>query len=134
LVYATNIGVGISAKIATVDSLKNRVIFECYMKFFQIPDTDKIYAIKRVLITRGILEFSWIEVFGKSLLFQRFRGPQHVVFLIISLQSRLAKTINQKISVSLIFVRESICKTLEGELWIYPADIFTYSAGFLFLA
>ncbi len=31
-----------------------------------IPDTGKIYAVKRVLTTRGILEFSWIEVFGKK--------------------------------------------------------------------
>ena len=25
----------------------------------------KIYAVTRVLITRGLLGFSWIEVFGK---------------------------------------------------------------------
>jgi hypothetical protein len=37
--------------------------------YFGILDSwfsGKIYAIKRVLITRGILEFSWIEVFGKD--------------------------------------------------------------------
>jgi hypothetical protein len=30
-----------------------------------ISYTGKICAVKRVLTTRGILEFSWIEVFGK---------------------------------------------------------------------
>ena len=30
-----------------------------------ISDNGKIYAIKKVFITRGILKSSWIDVFGK---------------------------------------------------------------------
>jgi len=44
-----------------------------------MPDIGNIYAIKRVLTTRGILEFSWIEVFGKNLIkIGRFQMTQYI--------------------------------------------------------
>ena len=53
---------------ANIKALETLGYAEHTCNYFAISDScfsGKIYAVKRVLITRGILEFSWIEVFGK---------------------------------------------------------------------
>jgi hypothetical protein len=54
---------------ANINALETLGYAEHICNYVVILDScfsGKIYAIKGVLITRGILEFSWIEVFGKN--------------------------------------------------------------------